>query len=49
MRYYKEKQFKQDIILEAVSYYCRFSLSYYYVSEILHERVVTVHITTIMR
>ncbi|EJR90787.1 hypothetical protein IKE_05632 [Bacillus cereus VD196] len=28
-------QFKQDIILVVVSYYCRFSLSYRDVSEIL--------------
>ncbi|EOO26101.1 hypothetical protein IIU_05972, partial [Bacillus cereus VD133] len=27
MRYFKGKQFKQDIILVAVGYYCRFSLS----------------------
>ncbi|EOO26383.1 hypothetical protein IIU_06004, partial [Bacillus cereus VD133] len=26
MRYFKGKQFKQDIILVAVGYYCRFSL-----------------------
>ncbi|EOO24517.1 IS6 family transposase, partial [Bacillus bombysepticus] len=25
MRYFKGKQFKQDIILVAVGYYCRFS------------------------
>ena len=49
MRYYKEKQFKQDIILVAVGYYCRFSLSYHDVSEILKERSVLVHSTTIMR
>ncbi|MGE6963569.1 IS6 family transposase, partial [Bacillus thuringiensis] len=27
MRYFKGKQFKRDIILVAVGYYCRFSLS----------------------
>ncbi|PFT95540.1 IS6 family transposase, partial [Bacillus thuringiensis] len=38
-----------DIILVAVGYYCRFSLSYRDVSEILKERGVSVHPTTIMR
>ncbi|PGS49890.1 IS6 family transposase, partial [Bacillus cereus] len=33
MRYFKGKQFKKDIILVAVCYYCRFSLSYRDVSE----------------
>ncbi|MFS8354921.1 IS6 family transposase, partial [Bacillus nitratireducens] len=28
MRYFKGKQFKRNIILVAVGYYCRFSLSY---------------------
>ncbi len=49
MGYFKRKQFKQDIILMAVGYYCRFSLSYRDVSEILKERDVSVHPTTIMR
>lgn len=49
MRYFKGKHFKQDIILVAVGYYCRFSLSYRDVSEILKERGVSVHPTTIMR
>ncbi|WP_146737760.1 IS6 family transposase [Bacillus tropicus] len=49
MRYFKGKQFKKDIILVAVGYYCRFSLSYRDVSEILNERGVSVHPTTIMR
>ncbi|MGG3523308.1 IS6 family transposase [Bacillus pseudomycoides] len=49
MRYFKGKQFKQDIILVAVGYYCRFALSYRDVSEILKERGVSVHPTTIMR
>ncbi|KIQ76836.1 transposase, partial [Bacillus sp. L_1B0_8] len=26
MRYFKGKQFKKDIILVAIGYYCRFSL-----------------------
>ncbi|MGE7940059.1 hypothetical protein [Bacillus paramycoides] len=49
MRYFKGKQFKKDIILVAVGYYCHFSLSYRDVSEILKERGVSVHPTTIMR
>ncbi|NSW39283.1 IS6 family transposase [Bacillus sp. Xin1] len=49
MGYFKGKQFKKDIILVAVGYYCRFSLSYRDVSEILRERGVSVHPTTIMR
>ncbi|MCU5408990.1 IS6 family transposase [Bacillus cereus] len=49
MGYFKGKQFKKDIILVAVGYYCRFSLSYRDVSEILKERGGSVHPTTIMR
>ncbi|MHA2890500.1 IS6 family transposase [Bacillus cereus] len=49
MRYFKRKPFKKDIILVAVGYYCRFSLSYRHVSEMLNERVVSNHPTTIMR
>ncbi|HEK9103777.1 TPA: IS6 family transposase, partial [Bacillus pseudomycoides] len=49
MGYFKGKQFRKDIILVAVGYYCRFSLSYRDISEILKERGVSVHPTTIMR
>ncbi|PED40208.1 IS6 family transposase [Bacillus cereus] len=49
MRYFKGKQFKPDFILVAVGYYCRFSLSYRDVSEILNEHGVSVHPTTFMR
>ncbi|MDF4766497.1 IS6 family transposase, partial [Vibrio parahaemolyticus] len=49
MRYFKGKQFKKDIIFVAVGYYCRFSLSYRDVSEILKERGISVHPTTVMR
>ncbi|MED3037631.1 IS6 family transposase [Bacillus thuringiensis] len=49
MGYFKGKQFKRDIILVAVGYYCRFSLSYRDVSELLSERGISVHPTTIMR
>ncbi|PGD90355.1 IS6 family transposase, partial [Bacillus pseudomycoides] len=38
MRYFKGKKFKKDIILVAVGYYFRFSLSYRDVSDILKER-----------
>ncbi|MGG0314247.1 IS6 family transposase [Bacillus mycoides] len=37
------------MILVAVGYYCRFSLSYRDVSELLKERGISVHPTTIMR
>jgi len=49
MRYFKGKSFKKDIILVAVGYYWRFSLSYRDVSEILKEYGVSVLHTTIMR
>ncbi|MDP1459999.1 IS6 family transposase [Bacillus wiedmannii] len=49
MGYFKGKQFARDIILVAVGYYCRFSLSYRDVSKLLRERGVSVHPTTIMR
>ncbi|MEB4820298.1 IS6 family transposase [Bacillus thuringiensis] len=37
------------MILVAVGYYCRFSLSYRDVSELLRERGISIHPTTIMR
>ncbi|OUB23734.1 hypothetical protein BK708_16275 [Bacillus thuringiensis serovar yunnanensis] len=49
MKYFKGKQFKKDIILVVVGYYCRFSLSYRDVYEILQERGVSVPLQTIMR
>jgi putative transposase len=48
MGYFKGKQFNKDIILVAVGYYCRFSLSYRDVSEILKERGISIHPTTNM-
>lgn len=48
MGFFKGKLFKKDIILVAVGYYCRFSLSYRDISEILKERDVSVPPTTIM-
>ncbi len=47
MRYFIGKHFKKDIILLAVGYYCRFSLSYRDVSEILNERGVSVYPITL--
>lgn len=49
MGYFKGKQFKKDILLVAVGYYCRFSLSYRDISELFRERGISVHPTTIMR
>jgi putative transposase len=49
MRYFKGKHFEKDIILVAVDYYCRFSLSYLDMSEILKKRGISIHPTTIMR
>ncbi|EOO24617.1 hypothetical protein IIU_06683 [Bacillus cereus VD133] len=49
MEYFKGKQLKKDIILVAVGYYCRLSLSYRDVSELLRERGISVHPTIIMR
>ncbi|MBG9633561.1 transposase [Bacillus thuringiensis] len=48
MKYFKGNQFKQNIILIAVGYYCRFSLSYRDVSETLKECGVSVHPTTVI-
>ncbi|MBG9539687.1 transposase [Bacillus thuringiensis] len=49
MEDFKGIQFKKDIIWIAVGYYCRFSLSYRDVSELLRERGISVHPKTIMR
>ncbi|KMQ11486.1 transposase [Bacillus mycoides] len=49
MGYFKGKQFKKNIILVAVGYYCRFSLRYRDISELLRKRGISVHPTTIMR
>ncbi|CRH18981.1 IS6 family transposase [Carnobacterium maltaromaticum] len=46
---FKGKQFDKRIIIEAVGLYCRFSLSYRDVSEILRHRGIQVNPTTIMR
>lgn len=47
--YFKGRHFQKDIILVAVGYYFRFSLSYRDLVEILRDRGIVVHHTTIMR
>ena len=46
--YFKGRHSQKDIILVAVGYYFRFSLSYRDIVEILRDRGITVHHTTIM-
>ncbi|EJR91155.1 hypothetical protein IKE_05749 [Bacillus cereus VD196] len=48
MRYFKGKQFKKDLILVVIGYYCHFSSSYRDVSEILKERDILIYPTIIM-
>lgn len=45
---WKGRHFQKDIILVAVGYYFRFSLSYRDIVEILRDRGITVHHTTVM-
>lgn len=47
--YFKGRHFQKDIILVAVGYYFRFSLSYRDVVEILRDRGIIIHHTTVMR
>ncbi|MDB7815537.1 IS6 family transposase, partial [Lacticaseibacillus paracasei] len=49
MNYFKGRHFQQDIIIVAVGYYFRFSLSYRDIVELLRDRGVSVHYTTVMR
>lgn len=49
MNRFKGRHFNQDIIMVAVGYYFRYSLSYRDLVEILNDRGVSVHHTTIMR
>ncbi|MCU5747133.1 IS6 family transposase [Staphylococcus sp. SQ8-PEA] len=49
MHYFRYKQFNQDIITVAVGYYLRYALSYRDISEILRERSVNVHHSTVYR
>ncbi|EJE30130.1 IS431mec, transposase family protein, partial [Staphylococcus epidermidis NIH05001] len=43
------KQFNKDVITVAVGYYLRYALSYRDISEILRERGVNVHHSTVYR
>ncbi|KDP68954.1 hypothetical protein SEVCU111_0123, partial [Staphylococcus epidermidis VCU111] len=47
MNYFRYKQFNKDVITVAVGYYLRYALSYRDISEILRERGVNVHHSTI--
>ncbi|MED7649648.1 UNVERIFIED_CONTAM: IS6 family transposase, partial [Lacticaseibacillus paracasei] len=49
MNHFKGRYFQKDIILVAVGYYFRFSLSYRDIVELLRDRGITVHHTTVMR
>lgn len=49
MEKFKYKQFQKEIIIFAVGYYFHYSLSYRDLSEILLDRGIKVHATTIMR
>ncbi|AXJ26969.1 hypothetical protein CGP84_02682 (plasmid) [Staphylococcus aureus] len=49
MNYFRYKQFDKDVITVAVGYYLRYALSYRDISEILRERGIYVHHSTIYR
>ncbi|NGQ32555.1 IS6 family transposase, partial [Staphylococcus aureus] len=49
MNYFRYKQFDKDVITVAVGYHLRYALSYRDISEILKERGVDVHHSTIYR
>jgi len=49
MNYFRYKQFNKDVITVAVGYYLRYALSYRNISEILRERGVNVHYSTVYR
>lgn len=49
MNHFKGRHFQRDIILAAVGYYFRFSLSCRDLVELLRDRGITVHHTTVMR
>ncbi|MCO4337434.1 IS6 family transposase [Staphylococcus hyicus] len=49
MNYFRYKQFDKDVITVAVGYYLRYALSYRNISEILRERGIHVHHSTIYR
>ena len=49
MNYFRYKQFNKDVITVAVGYYLRYALSYRDISEILRERDINVHHSTVYR
>ncbi|EGS82324.1 transposase for IS431mec [Staphylococcus aureus] len=49
MNYFRYKQFDNDVITVAVGYYLRYVLSYCGISEILRERRLNVHRSTVYR
>lgn len=49
MNHFKGRHFQRDIILAAVGYHFRFSLSYRDIVELLRDQSMTVHHTTVMR
>ncbi|CAC5910300.1 transposase for IS431mec [Staphylococcus aureus] len=49
MNYFRYKQFSKGVITVAVGYYLRYALSYRDISEILRERGVNVHHSTLYR
>ena len=49
MNYFRYKQFNKDVITVAVGYYLRYALSYRDISEMLRERGVNVHHSTVYR
>ena len=49
MNYFRYKQFNKDVITVAVGCYLRYALSYRDISEILRERGVNVHHSTVYR
>ncbi|MDU3556187.1 MAG: IS6 family transposase [Staphylococcus epidermidis] len=49
MNYFRYKQFNKDVITVAVGYYLRYALSYRDISEILRERGVNAHHSTVYR
>lgn len=49
MNHFQGRHFQRDIILAAVGYYSRFSLSYRDIVELFWDRGITVHHTTVLR
>ena len=47
MNYFRYKQFNKDVITVAAGYFLRYALSYRDISEILRERGVNVHHSTV--